>query len=102
MYYIFINFFMFLLMGLDKYKAIHHRYRINEKLIFLFALLGGSLGVLIGMYVFRHKTKHKSFIIGIPCIIIVQCVLFLCLFYQQNSNISHFFRQNICYNEIIK
>lgn len=64
--------FGFILMGADKRKAVQHKWRIPEKSLFLIALTGGSVGVLLGMWVFRHKTKHLSFSIGIPMIIAVQ------------------------------
>ena len=70
-----INFFGFLSMGIDKRKARKHQWRIPEKTLFLFALLGGSLGSLIGMHLFRHKTKHWYFRYGIPAILILQFIL---------------------------
>lgn len=53
-------------MAVDKSKAKRGAWRIPEKVLFAIAFLGGGLGSLIGMYVFRHKTKHTSFVIGIP------------------------------------
>lgn len=64
----------FILMGADKKKAVQHKWRIPEKSLFLIALVGGSIGVLLGMVVFRHKTKHLSFTIGIPLIMAAQIV----------------------------
>lgn len=64
-----------IVMKIDKYKAIHHRYRISEKLIFTIALMGGSLGVWMGMYLFHHKTKHWYFVMGIPLIIFIQFII---------------------------
>ena len=58
-------------MKLDKNKARHGTYRISEKAIFIIALLLGSIGVYLGMYKFRHKTKHLSFTVGIPLCIII-------------------------------
>ncbi len=71
-YLIFMNLLAFLLMGLDKSKARRNQWRIPEKTLFLSAILGGSIGAILGMQVFRHKTKHASFRIGMPCILIVQ------------------------------
>ena len=71
-YLIFMNLLAFLLMGLDKAKARRNRWRIPEKPLFLSAILGGSIGAILGMQVFRHKTKHASFRIGMPCILIAQ------------------------------
>ena len=72
-------------MGLDKTIARKNgervqrgkkpRRRIPEKTLFLIAALGGSLGVLAGMYLFRHKTKHKSFVFGVPLILVAQIAL---------------------------
>ena len=70
-YLIFMNLLAFLLMGLDKSKARRNQWRIPEKTLFLSAILGGSIGAILGMQVFRHKTKHASFRIGMPCILIV-------------------------------
>ena len=74
-YLIFINLLAFLLMGLDKAKARRHRWRIPEKTLFLSAIIGGSIGAILGMQIFRHKTKHASFRIGMPCILIAQLAL---------------------------
>lgn len=74
-YLIFINLAAFLLMGVDKYKAIRHRWRISEKTLFLSALLFGSVGAILGMYTFRHKTRHASFVYGMPVILILQIIL---------------------------
>ncbi|MGYP000434243976 len=71
-YLIFMNLLAFLLMGLDKSKARRNQWRIPEKTLFLSAILGGSIGAILGMQVFRHKTKHASFRIGMPCILIAQ------------------------------
>ncbi len=59
----------------DKRKARKGRWRISEKTLFLLALAGGSIGVLVGMKMFHHKTRHHLFTIGIPAIIIIQLVL---------------------------
>ncbi len=74
-YLIFMNILSFLLMGTDKYKARHKKWRIPEKTLFLTAILGGSIGSIAGMQLFRHKTRHTSFTIGMPCILIVQILL---------------------------
>ena len=70
--YIFIvNCIGFLIFGIDKYKAKHHKYRIPEKALFMVAWIGGVAGCMIGMHVFRHKTLHKSFKYGMPCILVL-------------------------------
>ncbi len=72
-----INVVGFLMMGIDKYKAKHKRWRISEAALFVVAIIGGSLGSFVGMQAFRHKTKHKKFTIGIPLIILVHAALFV-------------------------
>ena len=67
-----VNGIAFLLCGIDKWKARRERWRIPEKTLFLSAVAGGSVGFLLGMQLFRHKTKHKSFTIGIPLILAMQ------------------------------
>jgi len=62
-------------MYLDKEKSKKHKWRIPEKKLFLIALLFGSPGIYIGMKLFRHKTKHEKFTLGIPMIIILQIIL---------------------------
>ncbi len=73
-----INIAAFALFGADKKKARRGDWRISEKALFLSAVLGGSLGALIGMRLFHHKTKHWYFVIGILAILVLQiigCVL---------------------------
>lgn len=67
-YVISMNLLGILLMGIDKYKAIHKAWRIPEKTLFLCSVLGGSLGTWAGMYLFRHKTRHWYFVVGMPLI----------------------------------
>lgn len=79
-YIITINLIGFFIMGIDKRRARKNKWRIQEKTLFLIALLFGSIGVLTGMYVFRHKTRHLSFKLGIPAILICQVLLVVLLF----------------------
>lgn len=74
-YLFIINALSFLLMLADKQKAKKDRWRIPEKTLIAVAILGGSLGAIIGMNIFRHKTKHPKFSIGLPVILAVQIVL---------------------------
>ena len=74
-YLIIINAAGFLLMLIDKQKAIHNKWRIPEKTLFLTAILGGSLGIILGMKAFRHKTLHPQFSIGMPVILALQVIL---------------------------
>ncbi len=69
---ILLNSVSFVSMGIDKYKSSHNKWRISEKTFFVMAALGGSAGVLCGMYFFHHKTRHNSFVYGIPIIILIQ------------------------------
>lgn len=62
----------FVSMGVDKFKAKLGSYRISENTLLLIAILGGSIGSIIGMFVFRHKTLHLKFFIGLPLILIIQ------------------------------
>ncbi|WP_080874173.1 DUF1294 domain-containing protein [Oceanobacillus timonensis] len=71
------NIIGFYLMFKDKQKAKQHAYRIPERTFWLLAVLGGSIGIYIGMQTFRHKTKHTSFTIGIPVLIIVNLSCFI-------------------------
>lgn len=68
-----VNLAAFLLMGIDKRRAVKHRWRISEKMLFLFPLIGGALGGFLGMLAFRHKTKRWYFRFGLPALLIVQC-----------------------------
>ena len=74
-YLLVINLEGFALMGIDKSRARRGRRRIAEATLFIVAALGGSLGVLCGMYAFRHKTLHTSFTVGIPLLLFFQAVL---------------------------
>ena len=71
-----INAAAFLLMLADKHRARKKLWRVPENIFLLFALLGGSVGILAGMYAFRHKTRKPKFYIGIPVILAVQ-ILFI-------------------------
>lgn len=73
-YLIGINILTFLLFGIDKRKARKDLWRIPEGTLFGFAICGGSIGALLGMHLFRHKTQHRKFTIGIPVILLGQIV----------------------------
>jgi Predicted membrane protein len=70
-----INLVSFFLMGIDKSKARRRKWRIPEKTLFAFALLGGSIGSILGMRIFHHKTRHWYFVWGMPCILLAQLAL---------------------------
>ena len=74
-YLLIINAIAFCLMLIDKYKARKNLWRIPEATLISTALLGGSIGALIGMYTVRHKTRHAKFTIGIPLILLAQIAL---------------------------
>lgn len=74
-YLILTNIVAFLLMGIDKNKARHGKWRIKERTLFASALIGGSIGAIAGMQVFRHKTKHIQFVVGMPLILVFQVLV---------------------------
>ena len=78
-YLLIINAIAFLLMMIDKQKAKKRKWRIPEATLMGFAALGGSIGAWCGMQVFRHKTKHIKFTLGIPLILIAQVTLAILL-----------------------
>ncbi|WP_426348227.1 DUF1294 domain-containing protein [Alloiococcus sp. CFN-8] len=78
-----INLYGILIMYLDKKRSIKGQWRIPESRFFITALLLGSLGILLGMKLFRHKTKHWYFKYGIPAIMVVQITLY---FFLKNNN----------------
>jgi len=73
-YLLLINAVSFFLMLADKHRARKNKWRIKESTLLWFAVLGGSTGALAGMYLFRHKTKHIKFTLGIPVILILQII----------------------------
>ncbi len=73
------NGIVFILFGADKYKAKKGRWRIPERFLLWCAFLFGSVGALLGMKVFRHKTRHNKFRIGLPLMLLVHLLLFLYL-----------------------
>lgn len=75
-YLLIINAAAFLLMLADKHRARKKLWRVPENIFLLFALLGGSVGILAGMYAFRHKTRKPKFYIGVPVILAAQ-ILFI-------------------------
>ena len=76
-YLILINAVGFLLMLSDKYKAIKKQWRIPERVLLTVAFLGGSLGSILGMQLFRHKTRHLKFSLGLPAIFALQAILII-------------------------
>ncbi|MBE5960107.1 MAG: DUF1294 domain-containing protein [Lachnospiraceae bacterium] len=84
-YVVIMNLAGYISMGIDKRKAKRGDYRIPERVLFGIAIFGGSIGSIIGMQKFRHKTKHKSFVYGMPAILclhiitIVACYFWFCV-----------------------
>ena len=74
-YLLIINAAGFILMLVDKIKAKKNLWRVPEATLFLVAAVGGSVGSILGMYTFRHKTKHIKFIVGMPVILAVQVII---------------------------
>jgi len=70
-----INLVAFVVYGIDKYQAIKGRWRISEATLLILALVGGALGALLGMFIFRHKTRKLKFRLGVPLILILEVVI---------------------------
>lgn len=79
-YLILINAVGFLLMLSDKYKARKKQWRIPERVLLTVAFLGGSLGSILGMQLFRHKTRHLKFSLGLPAIFALQAILIIFMY----------------------
>ncbi|MBP5494877.1 MAG: DUF1294 domain-containing protein [Lachnospiraceae bacterium] len=69
-----VNLFGLIIMGVDKSRAKRRKWRIPEATLFLVAVIGGSIGSIAGMYLFRHKTKHWYFVVGMPVILVLQLI----------------------------
>ena len=75
LYLLVVNVVTFLMMGYDKHEAKKGNWRISEKTLFTLVVLGGSIGGIIGMFTFRHKTKKWYFRFGFPIILILQILV---------------------------
>ncbi len=80
LYLLIINAIGLILMLVDKIKAKKNLWRIPEATLFFVAAIGGSIGSLLGMYTFRHKTKHIKFIVGMPLILAVQIIIAILIY----------------------
>ena len=76
-YLIIINIYQFIIMGLDKLLAIKKKNRISEKSLLISAFIGGSIGAILGMYTFRHKTKKLKFQLLYPIFLIIDIFIYL-------------------------
>ena len=74
LYLIVINICGFLIMFIDKNRAVHKEWRIPEKTLMFLSLIGGYIGMFAGMHIFRHKTKHIKFTLGVPFIFIIELI----------------------------
>ncbi len=79
-YLVAVNVVTFFLYGIDKFKAKHSMWRIPEATLLGLAVIGGSIGALLGMKVWHHKTMHKKFQFGIPVIILLQIALIIWIY----------------------
>ncbi len=82
-YLLILNLITFLVYGIDKWKARTNQWRIPESTLLLLALFGGSIGAIMGMEIWRHKTQHLIFRIGVPLMLILQLTLALWLAFDK-------------------
>lgn len=82
LYVIIVNLISFITMGIDKRKAQKRAFRIPEAALFVLAIIGGSLGSVIGMHLFHHKTRHWYFLYGMPVILALQIILILAVVFS--------------------
>ena len=78
-YYLLVNLLGFYAMYTDKLRAKKRAFRIPEATMFAIAIIGGSIGCILGMYTFRHKTRHWYFVYGMPIILVLQILSILLL-----------------------
>ena len=71
-YLVAVNMTAVLVYGIDKRRAVKRKWRIPESTLLGLAAVGGSVGALCGMYIFRHKTRHRKFVIGVPVLLFLQ------------------------------
>jgi uncharacterized membrane protein YsdA (DUF1294 family) len=80
LYILIVNLYSFYLMYKDKSCALKHLWRVSEAKLFTVAFLLGSFGIYAGMYIFRHKTKHKKFVYLIPLLLLLQLYFIITLY----------------------
>lgn len=78
-YFFGINVIGFSIFAIDKRKAIKHKQRISESILWMIALLGGALGCYVSMHIMRHKNRKPIFLIGIAFLVIVNVIVFIYL-----------------------
>lgn len=79
-----VNVIAFIIYGADKQKAKKNKWRIPEATLIGIALIGGSVGALVGMKTFRHKTRHFKFTLLVPCFFVLHIALGVYLIYSNN------------------
>ena len=79
-YLIVINVVTFIVYAADKVKAVRGSFRIREAVLLLLAFLGGSVGAILAMLICRHKIRKWYFAAGVPCLIMVQFVIFIVVY----------------------
>lgn len=82
LYLLIINLIGFFAMGIDKYKAKKDLWRIPEGTLMMMCLLGGGFGTILGMHIFRHKTKKLKFSVGMPTILISEIILVIYIIFK--------------------
>lgn len=82
LYAVAVNVVSLIVMGVDKRRAIKQAWRIPESTLFVLAIIGGSIGSIIGMHLFHHKTRHWYFLYGMPVILALQILLILALVFS--------------------
>ena len=75
-----VNLIAFIAYGIDKRRAKKHRWRIPEITLIMFAAIGGSLGAVVGMSYWHHKTRKLKFVIGVPALLVLWIIAAVCLF----------------------
>lgn len=81
-YLVIINVVTFMAYAMDKRKARKRKWRIPEKTLLFFAVIGGSVGALLGIHILHHKTKHLKFTVGVPVVLMIQIGAILYLYFR--------------------
>ncbi len=77
-----VNVISFIVMGVDKRRAVKRAFRVPESTLFVLAIIGGSIGSIAGMHLFHHKTRHWYFLYGMPVILALQILLVLAVVFS--------------------
>lgn len=77
-----VNVISFIVMGVDKRRAVKRAFRVPESTLFVLAIIGGSIGSIAGMHLFHHKTRHWYFLYGMPVILTLQIILILAVIFS--------------------